>query len=116
MSFSSDPALLVNQLPLSITFPRDQDKFLEILTELYKRIANAVNTKEGGLFIPVELFNFQQFFTSPTGELRNVYRKAFDLVFLNGGPIPAGGTVVFPHNITGIKYATLIYASCTSTG
>ena len=115
MSFSNDMPLLVNQLPISVDFPKEQEKFLETLSLLYKRIANAVNTKEGGLFSIQELFNSQQYFVSGVpNTFRNVYRKTFDLVNLNGGNIAGGVTVSFPHNITGLKYSTLIYASCTS--
>ena len=116
MSFSSDPALLVNQLPLSVEFPRDQEKFLEILTLLYKRIANSVNTKEGGLFSLQELFNFQQYFTltNPNG-FRNVYRKVFDMVDLNGGSIAAGATATFAHNINNLLSPTHIYGAATNS-
>lgn len=116
MSFSSDNALIINQLPISIDFPEDQKKFLEVLTELYKRIANCVNTKEGGLFTVQETFNSQQFFTVENPQqFKNVYRKCFDLVYLNGGvDIAPGQTVAFPHDIGGLLKATLIYASCTS--
>lgn len=116
MSFSNNNPLLVNQLPLSVDFPKEQTKFLEILTELYKRIAQTVNTKEGGLYSLQEQFNSQQYFTSGNPQtFRNVYRKTFDVVNLNGGNIAAGATVSFPHNIAGIQSATLIYATCTST-
>lgn len=108
--------LLVNQLPLSVDFPKDQQKFLEILTELYKRIANCVNTKEGGLFSLQELFNSQQYFTPGTPNIfRNVYRKVFDMVALNGGPIAAGATASFAHNITGIVAPTHIYGGATNS-
>lgn len=116
MSFSSDPAILVNQLPLSVDFPRDQEKFLEALTLLYKRIANSVNTKEGGLFSLQELYDSQQYFipTQPN-TFRNVYRKVFDMVTLNGGPIAAGATATFAHNIVGIVAPTSIYGGATNS-
>lgn len=116
MSFTSNQPLLVNQLPLSVDFPKDQDKFLEVITEIYKRIANSVNTKEGGLYSLQELFNSIQYFTpNNPNNFRNAYRKTFDVVALNGTPIPPAGVVTFPHQIMGIKSATHIYASCTST-
>lgn len=106
---------LVNQLPLSIDFPRDQDKFLEVITLIYKRIANSVNTRTGGLHSLQELYNSNQFFINGNpNNFRNVYRKVFDVVNLNGGNIAGGAAVSFPHNIVGLKFATLIYASCTS--
>jgi hypothetical protein len=116
MSFSSDQAILINQLPISAEFDKDQEKFLEQLGSLYKRIAQSVNNKEGGLYSLQELYNSQLFFmTGNPQQFRNVYRKVFDVVDLNGGNIPAAGAVSFPHNINGILYATNIYASCTST-
>lgn len=115
MSFSSDNASLINQLPLSIDFPKEDDKFFEVLTNTYKRIANATNTKTAGLYILQELINSNQFYSrQTTQQFRNVYRSTFDVVALNGGPIPGGATVAFPHNINSLKETALIYASCTS--
>ncbi len=116
MAFNSNMPLLVNQLPISIDFPKDQLKFLEILTELYKRIANCVNTKEGGLFSLEELFDSQQYFTPGVPNVfRNVYRKVFDMTALTGGPIGPGATVSFPHNITGLLSPTFIYGGATNS-
>lgn len=116
MTFTSNQPLLVNQLPLSIDFPKEWVKFLDIWTELYKRIANCVNTKEGGLFSLQEQFSSQQYFTlSEPGVFRNVYRKTFDMVELNGGSIAAGATVTFPHNITGILDTATIYGGATNS-
>ena len=115
MTFSSDPALQVNQLPISIEFPKEQERFYEILTLWAKRVTNSVNSKEGGLFSLEELFDFKQFFTpSNPNVFRNDYRKTFDVTGLNGGNIPGGATVSFPHNITGMLQGTLIYATCTT--
>lgn len=114
MTFSSDPALQVNQLPISIEFPRDEDRFYEYLTIWAKRIANTVNSKEGGLYSLEELFDSKQYFTvANPNTFRNDYRKTFDITGLNGGAIAGGAIVSFPHNITGIKSGTLIYATCT---
>lgn len=116
MSFSSDPALLVNQLPLSIDFPKEQDKFLETITLIYKRIAQSVNNKEGGLFTLQELYDSQLYFTPGNPQtFRNVYRKVFDMVNLNGGPIGAGVTASFPHNIAGLFAPTHIYGGATNS-
>lgn len=115
MTFSSDPALQVNQLPISIEFPKEQERFYEILTLWAKRVTNAVNSKEGGLYTLEELFDFKQFFTAGNPNVfRNNYRKTFDLTGLNGGNIPGGATVSFPHNITGLTQVTMVYAGCTS--
>jgi hypothetical protein len=113
MSYSSDRSSLINQLPLSVDFPREQEKFLQILTDLYKRIANTVNTKEGGLYTLQEFFNSQQFFGANAQTLRNAYRTTFDLVSLNSGNIAGGATVTFAHHITGYQFATMVYVSGT---
>ena len=100
MSFSNDPALLVNQLPITIEFPKDETRFLETLNLWARNVANTTNTKTGGLHSLQELFNSDQYFTiGDPNTFRNVYRKCFDMVDLNGGPIVAGATVSFAHNI-----------------
>lgn len=103
MSSISDQPLLVNQLPVSIEFPvGDDKKFVETLTLVYKRIANTVNTKEGGLYSAQEYFSNQQYSLLDPSSFKNVYRKCFDMVHLNGGSIAPGATASFPHGITGI--------------
>lgn len=110
-----DTALLVNQIPLDVNIPSDEAQFKDMLLIWMKRVGNAVNTKEGGLYTLQEFFNFNQYYTlTNTGQFRNVYRKVFDLIDLNGGNIAGGATVAFPHGIVGIFQATLIYAGCTS--
>jgi len=117
MAFSSDKAIIVNQLPLSIDFPEDFNKFLEVHTDIYKRTVNALNSKEGGLYTLEEQYSFKQFFNSSnTQQFRNVYRTTFDLIALNGGNIPAGATITpVPHNISGIMSSGGVIAYCTSS-
>jgi hypothetical protein len=95
MGFSSDPALLANQLPISVEFPKDFDRFLPILDLLYKRIANSVNTKEGGLYSKTEVAAFMQYFTSNPNEFRPVYRKVIDF-----GALPNAGIKQVAHGLT----------------
>ena len=115
MSFSTNPALQVNQLPISIDLPRDPERYDEYLTLLLKRISNAVNNKEGSLYTLQELYSFKQYFTEGNPNVfRNAYRYVYDLVALNGGLILAGASVSFPNNISGIMFGTLVYAGCTS--
>lgn len=95
MSFSSDPALLANQLPISVEFPKDFDRFLPILDLLYKRIANSVNTKEGGLYSLTEVNAFMQYFTSNPNAFRPTYRKVIDI-----GALPNATTKSVAHGIT----------------
>jgi hypothetical protein len=114
-----DLASVVNQLQESIEFSSDPRQNQEALSLMYKRTANAVNTKTGGLFSLTEQVNFEQFSvdqpTNATQTFANVYRKTFNLVALNGGNIGSSATVTFAHGITGIVRSTLIYCSCTST-
>ena len=58
MTFSSDNALNTNQLPISLNVnPEDKD-FDNILLLYLRRVANAVNTKESGLFLLQENASF----------------------------------------------------------
>jgi len=109
-------ALISNQLPISQEFPSEPDQFLETLTLWEKRVSSAVNSKEDGLHTVQESLSFKQYFTvQMPGVFRNVYRKCFDMVFLNGGvPIAGGATVSFPHDIIGLMFAGDIKADCTS--
>lgn len=117
MSFSSDQPLVSNQLAISIEYPApDSPAFLDILSLDRKRIADSVNSKEGALYLLQELATFKQFYTTGNPQLnRFVYRTTFDLVQLNGGPIPPGPMAPVPHGISGLAEAILIYASCTTT-
>ncbi len=99
MSFSSDVPLQSNQLPISIEFPKVNKEFDDILSLTYKRVADAVNKKEGSLYLLQELANFEQYFKYSSGttpdpnSTRSGYRVTFDLIKLNGGaPIGAGTT------------------------
>lgn len=126
MSFTSNPALLINQLPISVEFPTEQERFLETITLLYKRIANAVNSKEGSFYLQTEFTNLNQYysylpapaapFTPDPNNFRIVYRKVFDMIALNGGAVIApGATVSFAHGITGITQSTRITGSAINS-
>lgn len=114
--FSSDTGLLANALPISIDF-HDSSDLIETISLIYKRIANSVNSKEQALYTLAESPTFKLFYTRDDPQIfRNVYRKTFDMVDLNGGiPIPAGATVSFPHGITGLANTSIIYASVTTS-
>jgi hypothetical protein len=120
MSFSSNPSLLIDQLPVSVDIPRDAAQLQQVLTLLYVRMARAINTKSGSLYSLTEFGNFEQYNTTidPVAQLtifRDVYRKVFDMVALNGSPISPGATVSFPHNIQGITFGTTIYGAATNS-
>jgi hypothetical protein len=102
MSSSSDNSLLTNQLPVSLDVnPQDRD-FESILLLYLRRVANAVNTKESGLFLLQETGSFEQWYQlNNPQQNRNGYRLTIDLVALNGGnPIPASTTTTLPLNTT----------------
>ena len=117
MAFSSDNSIVTNQLPISIDFPRDPELFLDQLTLLYKRIADAVNRKEGSVYPLNETSTFKQYpIANNPQKYNSVLRKVFDLISLNGGVnIAAAATVSFPHGITGITQAAIIYVGCANT-
>ncbi len=120
MSYSSDRPLQSNQLPISIDFPKaDDTNFNEVLSLSYKRLVDAVNYKEGGLYTLQEVASFQQYFsiTENLSNNRNGYRVTYDLVDLNGGPIGAGATSI-PADpiIVGILYPVHGFGAATIAG
>lgn len=126
MAFNSDIPLQTNQLPISIDFPEDPAQLRDTLSLSYKRTVDAVNTKEGSLYLLDEQASFIQYFPTVTSnnnsrslKLRSGYRMVYDLVDINGGPIPVGVTVLgVPADqlITGITDPTRIYGACTTAG
>lgn len=127
MSFSSDNPQVANQLPLSIDFSKDPDQFYIQITNLYKKVAFSVNSRELGFYFPEETATFMEFFDpNNTQNRRNVYRKVIDF-----GALPAAGTKSVAHDITfdsdyrltrlygaatdpiGLNYIPLPYASPT---
>lgn len=93
MTFSSNQSLNTNQLPISLDINPNENDFESILLLYLRRVANAVNTKESGLFLLQENANFEQWFqTGNPQQNRNAYRTTADLVALNGGNIPVGAT------------------------
>jgi len=93
MTFSSNNPLNTNQLPISLDVNPDDKEFENILLLYLRRVANAVNTKESGLFLLQENANFEQWFQNGNPQQnRNAYRITADLVALNSGNIPVGTT------------------------
>ena len=117
MSFSSDDALVANQLPQTVNLPdmEDQQNFTDKLEELLKEVASTVNGKEGGLNSLEEKASGAQYYNKDNeGPLRNVYRKTFDFVTLNGGSVAGSETIQFTHEITNLCESAGITAHCTS--
>ncbi len=102
-------------LPTTTVLPTDQNELLIRLTKNYTDTANSINIREVGIYETTEILTGQQWSNlgQPTNR-RQTFRKIFDVVALNGANVPGGATVTFPHNISGLKFATNIYASCTS--
>lgn len=118
MSSTNEQSLLINQLPISMEMPKDPDQFREITSLFFKRIVDAVNKKEGSLYYPQELGNFQVYFTSGAPYVfRNVYRMVVDF-----GALPNAGIKSVAHGIQGINPAsgpstfsfTRIYATASN--
>lgn len=111
MTFSSNIPLDTNQLPISLDVNQEDKEFGNILLLYLRRMANATNTKESGLFLLQENASFEQWFqTGNPQQNRNGYRITIDLVALNGGNIPVGTTNLVlsgstqPKSITGYLY------------
>ncbi len=123
MTFSSNQSLNTNQLPISLDVDPEEKEFESILLLYLRRVANAVNTKESGLFLLQENANFEQWFqTGNPQQNRNAYRTTIDLVFLNGGNIPAGTTNLVltastqPKVIDGYLYPVQGFGGALDTG
>ncbi len=95
MSYSSDPSGLQNQLPLSVEISDDPKDMRNEINDLYQSIASSVNNKVGGLYVPIEKINSEQYFDSSNVQrLRNVYRMTVDF-----GALPNATTKSVNHNI-----------------
>lgn len=113
--FGSDIPLITNQLPLSFDLPEDQKEWNQTMQLMVKRINSVMNTKEGALYVPQEVATFQLYFTIDNPQkFRNTYRKTFDMVELNGGPIAPGAALSFPHDIATIVDPTRIFGTATT--
>jgi hypothetical protein len=97
MAFSSDNSSLQNQLPLSVELEERPGELRQNLNQLYQKISSAVNNKVGGLYVPQEKTNGQQYF-DPTNvqKFRNVYRMVVDF-----GALPNATSKSVAHNIQG---------------
>ncbi len=103
-------------LPTTTVLPTDQNELLIRLTTNYTAQSQAINNRVVGIYETSEILNGQQWNNpgQPTNR-RQAFRNTYNLILLNNGNnIGAGATVTFPTNISP-KFATLIYASCTST-
>lgn len=120
MTFSSNEPLNTNQLPISIDVNPDEPGYQSILQLYLRRVANAVNTKESGLFLLQENASFEQWFNNTTQvsgysqQNRNGYRLTVDLVALNLAinmisTIPTGTTNNLTLDTTTVPIAPIGY-------
>lgn len=95
MSFSNNIPALQNQLPLSIELPKDLENLRTELNDIYQSIASATNNKVGGLYVPQEKINSEQYFVSTDPQsFKIVYRMVVDF-----GTLPNTATKSVAHNI-----------------
>lgn len=122
MTFSSDNSLNTNQLPISFDVNPQESGFETTLLLYLRRVANAVNTKESGLFLLQENANFEQWYqVGNPQQNRSAYRITADLIVLNGGNIPTGSTSLVlssstqPKIITGYLYPVQGFGGAVDT-
>lgn len=122
MTFSSNEPLNTNQLPVSLDVNPQDREFQSILLLYLRRVANAVNTKESGLFLLQENANFEQWFQlNNPQQNRSAYRITADLVSLNGGNIPNGTTNIVlstttqPQKINGFLFPVQGFGGANDT-
>ena len=122
MTNSSNASLNTNQLPVSLDVNPEDKEFGNILLLYLRRVANAVNTKESGLFLLQETGSFEQWYQNGNPQQnRNGYRTTIDLVALNGTSIPIGTTSLVlssstqPTSINGYLYPTNGFGGAVDT-
>jgi hypothetical protein len=97
MSYSSDNAGLQNQLPISIEISREPGELREEVNDIYQSVVSSVNSKIGGLYVPQEKVNSEQYFDKNNPQrFKNVYRMVVDF-----GALPNTTSKSVEHNIPG---------------
>ncbi len=84
-------------MPPEQDFPEDPKLFKEILSSRERMTASILNIKENAQYEKRELITGQQWFSASTGgaiKTNYSFRDTYDLVSLNGGPIPPGVTTI----------------------
>ena len=97
MSFTNDQSALENQLPFSIEFPEDPAEFRTMVNDIYQKIANAVNSKTGGLYVPLEKGTSELYYTADNPQQN---QPSYRMV-VNFGALPNTSSKSVNHNITG---------------
>lgn len=95
MSISSERALLANQVS-DVDYPDNFEEFIDVFNIEIKKIIDAINSKEGGLYTLQELSTFNRYYdTVNLSNLRNVYRRT-----INFGRLPNATTKHVSHGNT----------------
>jgi hypothetical protein len=82
-------------LPPEVDFIVNDEISNELMAKRHRLLATVVNIKENAQYEKREVLTGQQFFSAvQSGAIKTsyTYRLSFDLVALNGGPIPVGST------------------------
>jgi hypothetical protein len=95
-------------VPVYDTVPEKWEEARPFLVEQLKKISNAVNLREIGWFLDVELLSGKQFFadqslTGTSEQFRSVFRKVIDF-----GTLPKSTTKSIPHGIVFDANFTLV--------
>lgn len=97
-------------LKTSIYFPDEFSEFKVTLEELYSSIANVTNSREVGIFDPIEFITGEQWFTAGNPQKkRSTFRKVFSV-----GAIATGATSTTAHSITGFSTLTFTFIGGTA--
>lgn len=105
--------------------PENQKEAFDLITKRESLTASCLNLKEIGQYETVEVLTGQTWFTSNLSRsvygqsqpARYSYRRVFDVVALNEGPITAGSTTVrISPLISGITIPTKGFGSATLAG
>lgn len=95
---TSNPVIISGPyLPPEQDFPEENKLFREILSQRERLTASSVNLREIAQYEKAELETGQQWFTKIANGAQvssYVFRLTFDLVALNGAPIPPGTTTL----------------------
>jgi len=89
------------EVPLNenVSFPKEWENFLPIITRFYRDVARKVNDKDRAYYTDEEIVNSQKFYDDTNRQsFHNLYRKVIDC-----GALPNAGTKTVAHNIAGIN-------------
>jgi len=105
--------------------PRDDEEIRDVITTRENLTASAVNLREIAQYELREIITGQQWFDATPGgnsfngpqtQNRTGYRRTFDLVALNQGPILAGATTIrIQPSLSGITIPTMCFGAATTT-